>query len=120
MSQSTDSGETWSEVESTELPNPGAGVEALQLASGNWAMIYNDTPSGRHSLAVSISEDEGKTWSGTRHLVKKEPGQGSFHYPSIIQAADGVLHVTYTDGGTPAGSTIMHAEFTEEWLLDAE
>jgi len=69
------------------------------LRDGNWVLIYNDTERGRHSLAVSLSEDEGKTWKFTRHLEKSaanDPNGTNGHYPSIIQAADGTLLASYT------------------------
>jgi predicted neuraminidase len=120
MSHSNDQGVTWSPVTDSPLLNPGAGIEAIRLASGRWLLIYNDLARGRHSLAVSLSDDEGATWKWTRHLEKKEAGQGSFHYPSILEATDGTLHATYTDGGTPAGSTIRHAKFNEEWIKQGD
>lgn len=120
LSTSNDDGATWGPVADSPLPNPGAGIEAIRLANGHWALAYNDLPRGRHSLAVSISDDEGTTWKWTRHLEKQPPGQGSFHYPSMIQASDGSLHVTYTHGGTPAGSTIQHAHFVEEWVRQGD
>jgi len=33
--------------------------------NGHWVLAYNDAEEGRHSLAVSLSTDEGKTWSHT-------------------------------------------------------
>ena len=119
-SSSSDQGETWGPVSNSPLPNPGAGVEAIRLASGRWVMVYNDTTKGRHSLALSLSEDEGRTWTRTRHLAKAEPEARSFHYPSILQARDGAIHVTYTHGNQPGGSTIDHGVVTEDWLLEAE
>jgi predicted neuraminidase len=115
-SVSDDDGRTWGPVSSTDLPNPGAGVEAVRLASGRWAMVYNDTPRGRHTLVVTLSDDEGKTWTTTRPIERAPAGAGSFHYPSIIQARDGRIHVTYTHG-SPSGSRIEHASFNEEWVL---
>ena len=73
-------------------------AEVLALANRHWALAYNDTERGRHSLAVSLSEDEGKSWKWTRHLEYNAPGPDATHaaYPSIIQARDGTLHVSYT------------------------
>jgi predicted neuraminidase len=120
VSTSADEGKTWSEVVDSQFPNPGAGVEAIRLANGHWALIYNDLARGRHSLAMSISDDEGRSWKWTRHLERAEPDGGSFHYPSILQSADGSLVATYTWGGTKAGSTIRAAKFNEEWVLHGD
>ena len=136
MSSSTDRGDTWSAVEDTELPNPGAGAEVLVLRSGNWAIIYNDLERGRYSLAVSLSDDEGRSWRWTRHL-ERDPSSaderqlGQYHYPSIIQAADGTLHATYSFFAPAASVTpdqekrlprksIKHAHFNEAWIKTAE
>ena len=117
LSSSRDDGVSWTPVVDSQFPNPGAGIEAIRLANGHWVLIYNDLARGRHSLAVSVSEDEGLTWKATRHLEQVAAGGGQFHYPSIIQAADGSMHATYTYRMTGAGSTIEHAHFDEAWLL---
>ncbi len=131
-SRSSDRGETWTAVEDTELPNPGSGAEALVLRSGAWALVYNDLERDRYSLAVSLSEDEGRTWRWTRHIERdadpSEPERrGQYHYPSIIQAADGTLHVTYSyfipaavaqkdTEGRLLRKSIKHAHFNEAWI----
>ena len=115
VSTSADEGRSWSEVVDSGLPNPGAGIEAVRLASGRWALVYNDTARGRHSLALSLSDDEGRTWGTTRHIERVAEGGGSFHYPSLLQARDGTIHVTYTRRLAGAGSTIQHASFDEAW-----
>lgn len=120
LSTSSDQGESWSAVTDSSLPNPGAGIEAVRLASGRWLLAYNDTERGRHSLALSLSDDEGRTWRWTRHLERAEPGRESFHYPSVIQARDGSIHVTYTHGGTFDGNTIAHARLNEEWVKEGD
>ncbi|MGP0068468.1 MAG: sialidase family protein [Isosphaeraceae bacterium] len=117
ISKSSDDGMSWSPVADTDFPNPGAGIEAIRLASGRWAMVYNDLPRGRNSLAISVSDDEGTTWKWTRNLERCPPGQGQFHYPSMLQAADGSIHVTYTLSRAGQGSTIEHARLSEDWLL---
>ncbi len=128
-SESRDRGETWSPVVDSEISNPGSGAEIIALRNGHWALIYNDTERGRHSLAVSISEDEGKTWPWTRHLERDAPGAeaGQYHYPSIIQAKDGSLHATYSyhlnrkdlekdADGRLRRKSIKHAHFNETWV----
>ncbi|MBY0458715.1 MAG: exo-alpha-sialidase, partial [Gemmataceae bacterium] len=106
--ESKDKGETWGTVYSTDLPNPGSGLDALRLASGAWLLIYNDTLKGRSRLAVSLSDDEGKTWKWTRHLEKHDTG--SYHYPAIIQGKDGMVHAVYSYF-VADGKSMKHARF---------
>ena len=120
LSSSSDDGVSWSPVVDSLFPNPGAGIEAIRLANGHWALIYNDLPRGRHSLAVSLSDDEGASWKWTRHVERSEPGKGQFHYPSILQASDGSIHVTFTESRAGQGSTITHAHFNEAWIKSGD
>jgi len=133
QSESHDRGETWSQVTDSTLLNPGSGAEIITLRNGHWALVGNDTEKGRHSLAVQISDDEGKTWNWKRHLESDPPGPeaGSYSYPSIIQAHDGTLHATYSFhlskrnlpkdvDGDPAGKSIKHAHFNEAWIMQGD
>jgi predicted neuraminidase len=117
LSSSTDDGMTWSPVVDSEFPNPGAGIEAIRLRSGRWLLVYNDLAKGRYSLAASLSDDEGKSWKWTQHIERSANGVGLFHYPSVIQASDDSIHVTYTQRRPEQGSTILHARFDEIWLI---
>ncbi len=116
-SESKDGGLTWTTVVDTELPNPGSGLEVIRLRNGNWLMVCNDTERGRHSLATLLSDDEGQTWKWKRHLEFDPPGPqaGSYSYPSVIQASDGTLHVTYSYH-RPEGKSIKHVRFSEVWV----
>ena len=130
-SESKDSGMTWGPVTDTDIPNPGSGAEVLGLRDGRWVLIYNDTERGRHSLAVSLSDDEGKTWKWTGHLEAHMPGPDVTHasYPSIIEAADGTLHASYTytlhgknvekdAQGRPKRECIKHVHFPIHWIME--
>ncbi len=120
MSGSSDDGMTWSPVVDSEFPNPGAGIEAVRLQSGRWLLVYNDLAQGRYSLAASLSEDEGQSWKWTQHIERSANGVGLFHYPSVIQASDDSIHVTYTHRQPAQGSTIVHARFDEIWLISGK
>lgn len=112
-SESADGGLTWSPVTATTLPNPGSGIEAVALASGDLALVYNDKESSpRDRLAVSLSSDGGRTWGWTRHL-ENTPGQ-RFDYPSVVQGRDGLLHATYSYNL----KTIKHVTFNEAWIKE--
>ena len=115
MSESSDQGETWSFAIDTDIPNPGSSLEVTVLKNGHWVMAYNDTEDNRNSWAVSLSDDEGKTWKWKRHIGQAADQSESFSYPSLIQTKDGKLHLTYSYGN-PSGKTIMHASFDEKWI----
>lgn len=132
QSESRDNGETWSAVNDTALPNPGSGAEIIGLKNGHWVLISNDTETGRHQLAVQLSEDEGRTWPWKRYLEKDPAGPeaGSYHYPSIIESRDGTLHASYSYhlahrnlprdvDGDPAAKSIKHAHINEAWIKAA-
>jgi predicted neuraminidase len=119
-SESRDGGMSWSPVVDDDIPNPGSGLEVIRLQSGRWAMVCNDTEQGRHRLAVLLSDDEGRTWKWKRYLENDPPGAGSYSYPSIIQAKDGTLHVTYSWSQPGKGSCIKYAHFNEQWVLQGE
>jgi predicted neuraminidase len=91
--ESRDGGETWPAAEKTELPNPNSGIDAVKTAKGEVFLVYNHTKQGRTPLNLGVSTDEGKTWTMAATL-EEEPGE--FSYPAIIQAQDGMLHITYT------------------------
>ncbi|RMG37445.1 MAG: neuraminidase (sialidase)-like protein [Planctomycetota bacterium] len=113
VSESTDDGLTWGPVGVTDLPNPGSGLDGVRLANGHWLLVYNDTTSGRNSLAVSISDDEGRTWRWTRHLERHETGR--YHYPAVIEGRDGTIHVVYSYH-VKGGKSMKHAAFNEAWV----
>lgn len=121
-SRSTDGGETWNPVTYADLPNPGSGLDIVTLQNGNWLIVYNDLESGRHSLAVSISDDEGETWGWTRIIEQdlREDATTS-HYPAAIQAEDGTLHVVYShfyNDREDRHRTIKWVQFNEEWVME--
>jgi predicted neuraminidase len=125
-SVSTDSGDTWSVVEDTEIPNPGSAADAIVLKSGNWIMVGNDLDDGRYRLSVWLSTDEGKTWPYRKRIVNGPQGsQVRAHYPSAIEGSDGRIHISFTNQiDNPSGQgnvkNIAHASFTEAWLMKSE
>lgn len=124
VSESFDRGETWSTVsDHPVLPNPGAGLEVMTLRDGDWLCVYNDVEDGRHRLAVSLSSDEGTSWTSTRYLENDKSGAGQYHYPSVIQSEDGILHVTYSYFVPTAQGqrkSIKYASFNKDWILQGD
>jgi len=92
-SRSGDAGGTWTPPAPTVFPNPNSGIDAVTLRDGRHILVYNPVTEGRGILAVAVSDD-GRNW--TRALTLEEEQGAEFSYPAVIQAADGLVHVTYT------------------------
>ena len=91
-SWSGDGGRNWTAPEKTLLVNPNSGIDGVTLRSGKHLLVYNHTDRGRSPLNVAGSDD-GKTWRAGLVLENKP---GEYSYPAIIQARDGLVHITYT------------------------
>jgi alpha-L-rhamnosidase len=99
-SWSKDNGQTWSPLARTSLPNNNSGIDGVTLADGRQLLVYNHVlpPPGkgkgaRSPLNVAVSPD-GKTWYAA--LVLENDTAGQYSYPSVIQSADGIVHIVYT------------------------
>lgn len=114
LSHSNDEGYSWTFAKKSDIPNPGASIEIIELKSGNWLLIYNDIDDGRYSIAAAISDNEGKSWKWKQNLEKSKGG--SFSYPSVIQTKDGNIHVTYSYRLSDEEKSIKHVTFKEEWI----
>jgi predicted neuraminidase len=90
---SSNGGAAWGTMALTTMPNPNSGTDAVTLRDGRHLLVYNHTSKGRSPLNVSVSID-GKVWRAALEL-ESEPGM-EFSYPAVIQAADGMVHITYT------------------------
>ncbi len=117
VSYSKDDGVSWTTAVDTDILNPGTSLEAIVLRNGNWLMVYNDLERQRHSLVAALSDDEGATWKWRRHL-DGDPDKviaSQFHYPSVIQAKNGTIHITYSYF-VPEGKAIKHVQLDEDWI----
>ena len=98
---SADDGRTWSKITLTSLPNPDSGIDAVTLKDGRQLLVYNHNirtgskNKGRSPLNVAISND-GKTWFAALVLEDDPDAPNGFPYPAVIQASNGLVHITYT------------------------
>jgi len=114
ISRSADKGETWSLVQDSDIPNSGTLCDIVTLDNGDWILINNDTEVGRSRLTVSLSEDEGESWSFSRSIADDQATRS--HYPAIIAGSDGLFHVSYSYFAEGNRKTIKYSVFNEEWL----
>ncbi|MBK7260208.1 MAG: exo-alpha-sialidase [Ignavibacteriae bacterium] len=97
---SRDEGESWSPMALCEFLCSNSGVDAIRLHDGRLLLVYNHARNalnswsvGRDTITVALSAD-GVHWEAGC-LLEVEKG-AEFSYPSVMQSADGLVHVTYT------------------------
>ena len=115
-SRSSDGGYRWKLSQKTDLPNT-ASVELLRLQDGRMLFLGNDVDDGRYRLSFYVSNDEGENW-GKRHVLEDHPkikNQG-FSYPSLIQSADGLIHLSYSYHHSEKSKTIAYRVIRPENL----
>jgi predicted neuraminidase len=86
---SEDLGLNWSSLKQTDLPNPDAAIDTVDLGKGKIFLLYNHSHTERYPLNMAISLDGGDHWSDPYLL--SETGE----FPSGILASDGLIHATY-------------------------
>ena len=99
---SEDFGKTWSKMTATSLPNPNSGIDGVSFKDGRQLLVYNPTGKNwgdRVPLSIGISTD-GKTWERVldiEPLTETTDKEGEeYSYPTVIQSADGLVHIVYT------------------------
>jgi alpha-L-rhamnosidase len=98
---STDGGVTWTPLTKSVLPNPSAGIDAVNLPDGRKLLVYNHSTrqtGARSKLNVAVSRD-GLHWQAALKLEdgKTVEGKDAYGaYPAAILGSDGLVHITYT------------------------
>jgi len=91
---SYDNGRHWTGLMPFGLPNPDSGIDAVTLKDGRHIMIYNHLTTGRNTLNAAVSDD-GNNWLAAV-LLENDHEKSEYSYPAVIQADDGMVHITYT------------------------
>lgn len=118
--ESKDKGMNWSIPKDDVLKNPGSGFDVVTLSTGEWLMAFNDSEENRHNLTIAISDDQGITWKWKKKLEddSRLDKATSFHYPSVIQGADDIVHVSYSyhRSDVKPGKSVKHYSFPVDWV----
>jgi len=103
--ESSDQGQTWSEIAPTSIPNNNSGVDCVRRDDGTIWLLCNPVAgdwAARNILAIYSSADNGRTWNQC-HLLEQEPLPESpdvpapeFSYPAVIATRRQLLAATYT------------------------
>jgi len=96
-SDSKDGGRKWCTAYRTNLPNNNSGIDLTCLDNGVLALVYNPVSKEwgpRNPLTLSMSYDNGITWSDILVLQNKE-NDNEYSYPAIVSVGN-ELFITYT------------------------
>lgn len=93
VSRSYDDGTSWSSLRPLDFPVALSGIAAF-AARGHLGVVYNHTSlHQRHPLSVAVSADDGKSFTGPRHL---DQSTLEVSYPSFLADTKGTVHGLYT------------------------
>lgn len=94
VNRSDDGGATWLLQRALDIQNPDASIALLRLSDGTLLLAANPTRSGRGTLQLFTSTDDGESWTAS-HVVEHDDS-GEFSYPCLAESSDGSIHLTYT------------------------
>ena len=123
LSYSSDRGETWSHVETSNIPSPlsPATIEKIP-ATGDWLLVWNNNDGSnpeikdkRTPLTMAISGDEGKTWEKIQNI--HDDPDGWYCYIAIHFVSDDEALLGYCAGSQ---SRNTHLSVTDVTLLSRE
>ena len=99
QSWSDDNGQTWSQLSTTNLPNPNSGIDAVTVNKHLQLLVYNPLNAGSNwwegrSVLKLASSTDGEHWKDIYTFENKPAGE--FSYPAIIADTAGNVYITYT------------------------
>ena len=116
--RSADDGRTWASAAETALVDPGCNASIVRYTSradgyARDRLLFSNasSPDGRRNLAVRVSYDEGRTWTGGKVI---DPGPSA--YSSLTVCRDGSIGVLYE----PGYGAVRFARFTLSDLTDGK
>lgn len=114
LAGTTDGGEHWTASAVVGPPSGGRPLAALRLASGR-LLLAGNPQQGRDTLALWLSEDNGKSWQRARNIESASDGAADFSAPALQLGSDGRIHLAYAW----RGRGIRYVTFSEAWLAGA-
>ncbi len=123
LSYSSDRGQTWSHVETSNIPSPLSPATIEKIPdTGDWLLVWNNNDGSnpeikdkRTPLTMAISRDEGKTWEKIKNIHDDPDGWYCYIAIHFVDNDDALL-------GYCAGSQSrnIHLSITDITLLSKE
>lgn len=129
LSFSSDRGQTWSPIETSNIPSPlsPATIETIP-STGDWLLVWNNNDGSnpdlkglRTPITVAVSKDEGQTWNYIKNIEGDPDGWYCYiaiHFPE--NTPDDVM-LSYCAGNRPAGTglSVTHVtRLSNDWLYE--
>lgn len=99
-------GLTWDGLRQTSIPSVTCCPQMARLSDGRAALLWNAPPrhaprngTSRAELSLSLSDDDGKTWSDPVVVAANYDPGGRVSYPYLYERRPGELWITTMQGG---------------------
>lgn len=110
-----DGGQSWSQAELLDVPNPSSPVAALRLSDGKILMGFNDHKDCADLFRLALSADDGRTWQRIATLEAHQCNKNhNVRYPTLRRLANGDIILTYSFNNKGG---IRAFVFNESWLM---
>lgn len=118
MSESHDSGESWSKPSALSLLNHNSSFCIIKLTEELFLKVLNDT-NDRNVISLAVSNDRGENWKSiyvleSMALDPKGVIEYEFSYPWVLSTDDKMIHVFYTWNRVQ----IKHVTFNYNWIKE--
>lgn len=125
MSFSSDRGESWSHIETSNIPSPlsPASIEKIP-GSNDWLLVWNNNDgtdpvikNKRTPLTVAISKNEGKTWENIKNI--QDDPDGFYCYIAIHFVDKNNILLGYSAGSQSKKTLLSVIDITllnKQWL----
>jgi lysophospholipase L1-like esterase len=120
--ESHDGGRTWEPPRPSPFLGYNSPAALVRLRDGAIVRAWDNSPTDRFPLVVSLSTDDCRTWSPPRTVTEPTAlpdGTLSYRtacYPSLAEAADGTLLLAWWQVGADHRNSVWVARFNRAWI----
>lgn len=127
LSFSTDRGQTWSHIQTSNIPSPlsPATIEKIQ-GTNDWLLVWNNNDGSnliiknkRTPLTLAISKDEGKTWEKIKNIQNDSDGWYCYIAIHFVNKEDILL--SYCAGSQSQNTHLSITDITlvnKKWIYN--